>query len=173
MRNYAGRLRRARLGLAFFAVCLAHPSLSAQPAPEAQDTPDAEAAPSPDPASNAEAEPAVFQKPEVQAAAKVIQGSLDAWRAGNFEGWIKSFSPDVLVVSDQMRIVGRKELRAIYRFLFDSGVPEPQILESGWTGQRVYVRQQEFIAKGTPSAITYAEYEVKDGLITAVYAQMD
>ncbi|MEL6238730.1 MAG: nuclear transport factor 2 family protein [Pseudomonadota bacterium] len=107
----------------------------------------------------------------MEASAKVVQASLDAWRARNFEGWIATYAPDVLVVSDQMRIVGRKELRAIYRTLFDVGLPAPKIVKSGWTGNRVFVVQEEFLPGGTSVGKSYAEYEVNGGLITSVYGK--
>lgn len=104
-------------------------------------------------------------------AATIVQASLDAWRARNFEGWIAKFAPDVQVITSQMRIIGRKELRAIYRVVFDAGFPEPKILKSGWTGERVFVVQEEFLPGGHSASITYSEYEVTDGLITMVYGQ--
>ncbi|MEM6856618.1 MAG: nuclear transport factor 2 family protein [Pseudomonadota bacterium] len=109
--------------------------------------------------------------PEALAAAKVIQASLDAWRARNFEGWIAKYHPNVVVYAPRMRIEGRKELRAIYRAQFDLRIPAPDILSSGWTGDRVFVSQQEYFGKGMPGAVTYAEYEVVGGLITTVYAR--
>ena len=109
----------------------------------------------------------------MKAAAKVLQRSLDAARARDFEGWVACFSPDVIIRSSQMHINNRKELRAIYRVFFDANLPDPEILESGWTGKRVWVRQREFFAKGGPSLVSYAEYEVQGGLITAVYAHAE
>lgn len=108
--------------------------------------------------------------PQIAKAARVLQSSIDAWRAGNFEGWIARYSPNVVVQAPQMIIEGREELRAIYRVLFDGGIPAPAILESGWTGERIYVRQREFVAEGVPAGVTYAEYEVTGDLITAVTA---
>ena len=143
----------------------------AQPQDQAEGQRLEEAAPTAPAEEPAPTAPAPVANPEALAAAKVIQASLDAWRARNFEGWIAKYHPDVVVYAPRMRIQGRKELRAIYRAAFDLRVPEPDILESGWTGERVFVRQQEYFGKGVPGAVTYAEYEVVGGLITTVYAQ--
>jgi len=143
--------------------CAAAPLMAQEQAPSetAQESPPAEEpAPAP-PAYDAEA----------LAAAKVLQTAIDAWRARNFEGWIAKYHPDVVVYAPGMRIQGRKELRAIYRAMFDLRVPAPDILSSGWTGERVFVRQQEYFGKGVPGAVTYSEYEVVGGLITTVYGR--
>lgn len=110
-------------------------------------------------------------KARMYAAAKVLQASLDALRARDFEGWLSHYDKDVEVITDQMHISGRDQLGAIYRPLFDAGLPVPKILESGWTGTRIYVRQQEFIGEGLPVGVSYAEYEITGSKITAVYAQ--
>ncbi|MEL6707476.1 MAG: nuclear transport factor 2 family protein [Pseudomonadota bacterium] len=112
----------------------------------------------------------------MMAAAKVIQRSLDAVRARNFKRWLACFSPDVIVRSPQMHINNRAELKAIYEFFFkeDSAIlAVPEILESGWTGERVFVRAKEQLGEGGPFLTTYAEYEVENGQITAVYSQIE
>lgn len=121
-------------------------------------------------ASREASQKAAAPDPRIAESARVLQSSINAWRAGNFEGWIARYSPNVLVQAPQMFIEGRQELRAIYRALFDGGIPAPDILDSGWTGERIFVRQREYVAEGVPAGVTYAEYEVKGGLITAVYA---
>lgn len=126
-----------------------------------------------DAAPEAKPEAQVAEEARIKAAAKVLQRSIDAWRAGDFEGWINSYSPNVVLIGPQMEIAGRDNLRKLYRIAFDVGIPAPTILESGWTGERIYVRQLEQAAPDGPSERTYAEYEIKDGLITAVIARMD
>ena len=111
--------------------------------------------------------------PRIAQSAKVIQSSLDAWRAGDFEGWIKWYASDVVVIAPQMYIQSRKDLRAIYRPAFDMGVPAPTILDSGWTGEKVFIRQREYASANDPGMVTYAEYEVRGGRITSVNARLD
>ncbi|MEO0590866.1 MAG: nuclear transport factor 2 family protein [Pseudomonadota bacterium] len=160
-----------RVGLVAGALACASVPLLAQDqaGDQAANAPAEEAAPAPPSQEPAPAPPSYG--PEALAAAKVVQGSLDAWRARNFEGWIAKYHPDVIVYAPRMRIEGRKELRAIYRAAFDLRVPSPDILSSGWTGERVFVSQQEYFGKGVPGAVTYAEYEVTGGVITTVYAR--
>lgn len=112
----------------------------------------------------------------MMAAAKVIQRSLDAVRARNFKRWLACYSPNVIVRSPQMHINNREELRAIYEFFFNEGsaaIADPEVLESGWTGERVFVRAKEQFDAAGPFVITYAEYEVENGLITAVHSQIE
>ena len=47
-----------------------------------------------------------------------------------------------------------------------------RIIESGWTGKRIFVVQREFGMDGAEIGTTYAEYEVKGGKITAVYGSL-
>ena len=133
------------------------------------------AAPSLASAQAAEDTPPATAQPDARIAqsAKVIQSSLDAWRAGDFEGWIKWYASDVIVIAPQMYIQGRKDLRAIYRPAFDMGVPAPTILDSGWTGEKVFIRQREYASANDPGMVTYAEYEVRGGRITSVNARLD
>lgn len=104
------------------------------------------------------------------ASAKVVQASFDAWRARNFKGWLAKLAPDIQIMTPTMRISGREEARKIYRVFFDVSWPEAKILESGWTGERVYVVQEEFLPGGASVGVSYAEYEVADGLITLISA---
>ena len=106
---------------------------------------------------------------QMQAAAKVVQGSLDKWRARDFEGWLAMYSPNVVVAAENMTLVGKAELRGVYKLVFDANLKTPNILDSGWTGQRIFVVQEEFGPNGEVIGTTYAEYEVKGGKITAVY----
>ncbi|MEM7702048.1 MAG: nuclear transport factor 2 family protein [Pseudomonadota bacterium] len=109
----------------------------------------------------------------MMAAAKVVQRSLDALRARNFKRWLACYSPDVIVRSSQLHINNREELRAIYAYFFQAGpgaLADPEILESGWTGERVFVRVKEQLGKGGPFFISYVEYEVENGQIIAAYA---
>ena len=106
---------------------------------------------------------------QMQAAAKVVQGSLDKWRARDFEGWLAMYSSNVVVAAENMTLVGKAELRGVYKEVFDANLKTPKILDSGWTGQRIFVVQEEFGPNGEVIGTTYAEYEVKGGKITAVY----
>lgn len=154
-----------RLGAVSLAALAAFASVPVSAQPDAQE----QAQEAPEEASQESLAP----DPQIAKAARVLQSSIDAWRAGNFEGWIARYSPTVVVEAPQMIIEGREELRAIYRVLFDGGIPAPAILESGWTGERVWVRQRESLAEGVVAGVTYAEYEVKGGVITAVYASVE
>jgi hypothetical protein len=109
----------------------------------------------------------------MNASAKVVQRALDAWRARNFEGWIANYGEDVVIRVPGATLVGREEMRLIYEPMFQARIPDPKILESGWTGERVYVRQMEYLDKLTPVGVSYVEYEVRNGKIIAVYGMLE
>lgn len=104
------------------------------------------------------------------AAAKVVQGSIDAVRARNFERWLSFYSLDTVVIINDMVIDGRAQLRQVYEPVFEMNLPMPEILESGWTGERIYVLQREFHPGGW-EVETYAEYEVRGDKIVAVHGR--
>lgn len=106
---------------------------------------------------------------KMQAAAMVVQRSLDQWRARNFEGWLSNYSPDVVIALDEGTLVGKSEVRQVYKLVFDAKLKVPEIVDSGWTGERIYVVQREFGPNGGELGTTYAEYEVRGGKIVAVY----
>ena len=105
----------------------------------------------------------------MNASAKVLHRALDAWRARNFEGWLANYSDDIVIKGTGFTILGRKEMRLLYEPIFQARIPAPKILESGWTGERVYIRQLEYLDKSTPDGVSYSEYEVRGGKIVAVY----
>ena len=109
----------------------------------------------------------------MNAAAKVVQASLDDYRAGNFESWIEHYHPEaVVILTDVYAFTGRAEMRKYYKPVFDEGFPTPEIVESGWTGEAIYVVQNEYFPDGTFIGTTYAEYLVEDGKIVAVFARL-
>ena len=106
---------------------------------------------------------------KMNAAAKVVQRSLDKWRARDFNGWLAQYAPNVVVAIDGMTLIGKDEVGKVYKAVFDAKLKFPEVVESGWTGQRIFVVQKEFGPNGVFIGTTYAEYEVKGGKITAVY----
>ncbi|MBD2842262.1 nuclear transport factor 2 family protein [Erythrobacter rubeus] len=107
----------------------------------------------------------------MNAAAKVVQRSIDAYRARNLDRWLAQFSPDVLVVVNGYANVGHRQLRETFETAVELGLPDPVILDSGWTGERVYLTVREFLPDGTPIQ-SYSEYVVENGKITEVYGRI-
>ncbi|MEO0464712.1 MAG: nuclear transport factor 2 family protein [Pseudomonadota bacterium] len=109
---------------------------------------------------------------EMEIAAGVVQNSLDAWRSRDFEAWISNYAPDVIVTVGSTAIFGREQLREIYRSAMRQGVPAPEIIDSGWTGSRIWVQQQEVFPDGTPGPLVYVEYTVSNQKIASVNSDM-
>lgn len=120
--------------------------------------------------TNAQSETASVDEARMLAAAKVVQRARDAWRARNFEGWIANFAPDVVIVTDSGSLTGRDNMRRIFKPVFDMNVPDPAILDSGWTGQKIYIHAREFGPDGSVLGESYAEYEVRAGKIISINA---
>ncbi|QUL39182.1 nuclear transport factor 2 family protein [Erythrobacter sp. JK5] len=110
----------------------------------------------------------------MMAAAKVVQSARDTGLKGDFEGWLKHFTPDVVFIVNDTVVLGRAELRKVYTMFFSAArgagleMRAPEIIESGWTGDRIYVWQKEFL--GEAEIVTYGEYEVAGDKISRVVA---
>lgn len=110
----------------------------------------------------------------MMASAKVVQSMYDTARKGDFEGWLRHFDSDVTYIVNNNVIIGRAELRKIFS-LFNSDLKAAKmeagvsgIIDSGWTGERVYIWQTEYLAD--IEIVTYSEFEVRRGKIVTVVA---
>lgn len=106
----------------------------------------------------------------IQAAAKVVQSMIDAGRVYDFKGWLGHFAPDVSGKIGDIRIEGRAALGKMFKPAFDMRLPDPKILQSGWTGDRIYIVQEEYLPDGSLTMVIYSAFEVRDGKIVAFEA---
>lgn len=125
--------------------------------------------------ASAEEAPQNEKDASMQASAKVVQSMIDTYREGDFAGWLRHFSRDVTYIVNGTVLMGRAEMRKVHTtFLYDAEkvglrLKEPEILESGWTGDRIYIWYKEFV--GENEMVVYAEYEVRGGEIVTVVAR--
>ncbi|MEE4155312.1 MAG: nuclear transport factor 2 family protein [Erythrobacter sp.] len=115
-----------------------------------------------------QAEASATNDAQMRAAAAVVQRSLDAYRKRDFEGWLNAYAMDVVVIGPGYELYGRDELMRAFRPVFEINLPPVEIIESGWTGDSVYVVQREYLPDGTLQGTTYAEYLVRGGKILSV-----
>lgn len=113
------------------------------------------------------ASPVTATQDEVEkpSASEVVQVHVDAYRSGHLERFVRTFSPDAVVVANGMVARGRYEIREIYRLNFAPGAPGIRIVESGADGDTVYLTVAYTFADGGERCCSYAEYTVKNGKI--------
>lgn len=117
-----------------------------------------------------EGEPAALTKEEAEIAARVavVQGHIDAYRTGNLDRFMATFTPDAEVYADGYVARGQREIRAAYRMNFAPGAPKMRIENSGLAGQFVFITHALELSDGREVCCTYSEYEVRDGKISYV-----
>ncbi|MFL0357043.1 nuclear transport factor 2 family protein [Erythrobacter sp. GH1-10] len=113
------------------------------------------------------ATPAVFaQQDDAQAAkARAVQEHVDAYRSGDLDRFVSTFTADATVVANGIVASGRQEIRALYSYNFVPGAPRVEIVESGMNGDRVYITVSYVFEDGGERCCSYSEYTVKGGKI--------
>ncbi len=105
---------------------------------------------------------------QAQAMADAVQRHVDAYRSGDLERFVATFTHDAVVDSDGMVSTGHAEIRAAYAMGFQLGFPQIFITESGVVGDRVYLMIGYVFPDGEEICCTRSEYWVRDGKISYV-----
>ncbi len=102
---------------------------------------------------------------EMRARVAAVQAHVDAYRSGNLDRFVATFTPDAEVHANGMVAVGREQIRALYAANFAPGAPSIRIDDSGVNGQFVYLSVGYIFADGQEMCCSYSEYEVSGGKI--------
>ena len=111
----------------------------------------------------------------MNASAEVVQSMVDSYRKGDFEGWLRHYSTDATIIINNVVLIGRAELRKVFNQVRSDAeavgiqLRQPEIVESGWTGDRIYLWTHEFTGENV--SMVYTEYEVRNGQIVTVSAR--
>ncbi len=162
---------RKFLGLAAAGLLITGPATWAQSAEnEGADAQpgDAESTASTDAASDA----AAAAEAAMAADARAIQAHVNAYRTGNIDRFLDSFTPDAIVTVNGITAQGRAELRKLYALNFRPGAPKLEIMDSGISGPNVYLTTRYRLANGGELCCGYSEYTVRDGKIAQIAGSM-
>lgn len=103
------------------------------------------------------------------AAAAVVQRQLDAYNAGDLEGWLATYAPDAeqFVLYGERLAAGHEQIRKRMVARFTEPVLHAELVSRTVMGQ--YVVDQEVVSRSFPEGAGTVEllciYEVIDGLI--------
>ena len=119
-----------------------------------------------------DAQPAALSESDAEIAARVeaVQRHVDAYRSGNLDRFVATFTPDAEVYANGLVARGRDEIRALYRLNFAPGAPRIKIHDSGVSGRFVYLSVGYVLPDGEEMCCSYSEYEVIDGKISYLAA---
>lgn len=108
------------------------------------------------------------EEARAQEMADAVQRHVDAYRSGDLDRFVATFTRDAEVHSGDMVSVGQSEIRAAYAMGFQLGFPQIFITESGVVGDRVYLMIGYIFPDGEEICCTRSEYWVRDGKISLV-----
>ena len=109
---------------------------------------------------------------EVTARMAAVQRHVDAYRSGNLDRFVATFTPDAEVYANGMVARGRSEIRALYSLNFAPDAPKLSIHDSGISGDFVYLSAGYILPGGEEVCCSYSEYEVRDGKISYISSSM-
>ena len=111
--------------------------------------------------------PAAIAQPgeDDEAKARAVQAHVDAYRSGNLDRFVATFTPDATVVANGIVANGRDQIAALYTLNFAPGAPRIRVVDSGITGERVFLSISYTFPGGGERCCSYSEYVVKNGKI--------
>lgn len=104
--------------------------------------------------------------PATRASVAGVQRHVDAYRSGDIDRFVATFTPDAEVYANGMVAKGHAQIRALYRLNFERGAPSIRIHDSGISGGLVFLSVGYVLASGEEICCSYSEYEVTDGKIS-------
>ena len=143
-------MRASNLAIAFPVLCLG--CLSAPAWAESESAPSL-----PGPAQSVD---------ELNAKLAVVQAHIDAYRSGDIDEFVETFSKDAVVRVDGFVAIGHDQIKALYALNFAPGAPTLRIYESGTHGELVQVSIGYIFADGQEICCSVSEYEVTHGKVS-------
>ncbi len=95
-----------------------------------------------------------------------VQAHVDAYRSGDLDAFVATFTPDAQVFANNERATGHQEIRALYALNFAPGAPRLRIHETWINDGLVYLTIGYVFESGEEMCCSYSEYEVRDGKIS-------
>jgi hypothetical protein len=98
----------------------------------------------------------------------VIERHIDAYRSGDLEAFVATFTPDAVVRADGFVAIGHEQIKALYELNFEPGAPQLRVHDSGVEGDKVTVSVGYLFADGQEMCCSVSEYEVRGGRVSAM-----
>lgn len=100
--------------------------------------------------------------------AAAVQRHVDAYRSGDINRFLATFTSDATVTVNGVTFAGRAELKKAYALNFRPGSPKIEIIESGMSGPNIYITSLFRRSDGSEICCAYEEYTVHDGKIAKI-----
>ena len=102
-----------------------------------------------------------------QAKIEAIQRHVDAYRSGDLDRFVATFTHDAIVRADGFVAMGRPQIRAMYELNFLPGAPTLKVYDSGVKGDNVFLSLGYVFEGGQEMCCSYTEYQVTaDGKVS-------
>ncbi len=98
--------------------------------------------------------------PVALAKVAAVQRHVDAYRSGDLDRFVATFTADARVVANGIVATGRAEIRALYAANFAPGAPSIRITDSGIEGGAVFLSVGYVFEDGQEMCCSYTEYEI-------------
>lgn len=112
--------------------------------------------------------PADTPAPADDTAARIaaVQRHVDAYRSGDIDRFVATFTPDAQVFAMGLSATGHKKIRSLYRLNFGPSAPAIRIVSSDANEHFVFLEAAYVMKNGEEICCSFSEYEVRDGKIS-------
>jgi len=100
--------------------------------------------------------------------AAAVQRHVDAYRSGDIDRFLATFTSDATVTVNGVTFAGRAEFKKAYALNFRPGAPKIEIVDSGMSGPNIYITSLFRRPDGSEICCAYEEYTVRDGKIARI-----
>lgn len=109
---------------------------------------------------------------EANARIAAVQANVDAYRTGNIDRFVATFTKDAVVRADGFEAVGHDQIKALYALNFEPGAPKVRIHGSGIDGEAVVVSIGYVLEDGQEICCSNSYYEITNGKVSFLQSDM-
>jgi|GEM_PF-2965820 len=103
---------------------------------------------------------------EADANIAAVQTHIDAYRSGDLDQFVATFTKDAVVRVDGFVAIGHEQIKALYALNFEPDAPILRVYDSGVDGELVRVSIGYVFADGQEICCSASEYEVTNGKVS-------
>lgn len=109
---------------------------------------------------------------EANARIAAVQAHIDAYRTGNIDRFVATFTKDAVVRTDGFEAVGHEQIKALYALNFQPGAPAVKVHGSGVDGEAVIVSIGYVLEDGQEICCSTSYYEITNGKVSFLQSNM-
>ena len=109
---------------------------------------------------------------EANARIAAVQAHIDAYRTGNIDRFVATFTKDAVVRTDGFEAVGHEQIKALYALNFQPGAPALKVYGSGVDGEAVIVSIGYVLEDGQEICCSNSYYEITNGKVSFLQSSM-